>query len=688
MPALTLAAASSSPEFDSGIAGVTKEQLKQTALKAVRYLCFTHDTGPADCVRPAASWGRTEPAGTKWGERGRGFFPESQCGRQIADLAVTSLLIRDLIGDEERRMLAAIAADYLERFSRMEPPSGVYYDTQTEENAWTALGLTASLLLLEKDDRVEQWMERAKLWLFRAVSKPEDSHDFTGYSDGKTVSELVGRCCTTLPDNTAENHGFVHPSYMASSINLGGMTTLLLRLWNKSVPQHASWHRKDVYDLLKVWCDAAGTFHSVQGMDWPYFAISGRCFTHVIANIDLKDKDAALLERRALAALEKTSTAHDGQLVPAETKRYCHGVQDPSIMRERLISSAAYAYLAHRLCGIGETPSNPDDFQRRVEGVRVYPHGGTVMHVHGRGRTSFSWRNRTMVLPATREGLNLIGHAKGSMLADVEVEGRPANTHQVALRIRESSASACVLLIEDLAGRSVRRRVFFASLPDGRCLTFESITALEEIVIPGVRQGYLSIINDGIVGEYDDRRGHRKVYWQGGEQDFTGYPADSAEDDIRLDLTGTQWVNIDDKCGFVFNGNGRPVYINRHYFEVWHAIEDDLILNHIDQPGQFKHGETIAELVSLWCPEQTHSETSGQELRIIERSTDFFAARVGKFLCACNFTSDARVVSHPLVIPAKQKFPLAWNVAGRTNVDMEVNVQLGAMEPAIIEVTY
>ena len=72
-------------------------------------------------------------------------------------------------------------------------------------------------------------------------------------------------------------------------------------------------------------------------------------------------------------------------------------------------------------------------------------------------------------------------------------------------------------------------------------------------------------------------------------------------------------------------------------------------------------------------------------MRIIDRSTDFFSALVGKFLCACNFASDTREVSHPLVIPANQKFPLTWNVAGRTNIDMEVNIQLGAMEPAIIE---
>ena len=63
-----------SPEFDANAAGRSADQLREVALRGLRYLCFTHDTGPADCIRPTESWGRTEPAGTKWGERGRGFF--------------------------------------------------------------------------------------------------------------------------------------------------------------------------------------------------------------------------------------------------------------------------------------------------------------------------------------------------------------------------------------------------------------------------------------------------------------------------------------------------------------------------------------------------------------------------------------------------------------------------------------
>jgi hypothetical protein len=73
-PAEALAWACTSPEYNESATGISRDQVRQMALQAVRYLAFTHDTGPADCVRPAQGLGRRENFNTKWGERGKGFF--------------------------------------------------------------------------------------------------------------------------------------------------------------------------------------------------------------------------------------------------------------------------------------------------------------------------------------------------------------------------------------------------------------------------------------------------------------------------------------------------------------------------------------------------------------------------------------------------------------------------------------
>jgi len=673
MPIVALALAASSPEFDAQLASITADELRQVALKGLRYLCFTHDTGPAaDCIRPLTGLGRPEPAGTKWGERGRGFFPESQCGVTIAGLALTAALIRNLLGDEEEQMLYNIATDYLSRFGEMSPKSGVYYDTQTEENGWTALGLVACLLLLQvyKGDRMlpepeqqAKWWEQAKLWMFRTITMPRDAYNTVEFADGKTVSQLCSRTYTTLPDGTAENHGFVHPSYMASAINLSGRTLNLLHLYQQPLPPHIFWHRRDTYALLKRWCDSTGAPQPVQGMDWPYFSHPGHAFFHTIANLYLGDPDAAHLERCALETVERSAALHGGRMVSQEAVERGHGPQDPAVMRERSANSLAWAYLAHRMLGVGETPSDAADFACRTQGVYVYPHGGVLLHRHTRGQTSLAWRNRTMALPTTREGQRLIGPASGSMLAKIQVRGCATSIAPVSLKIREQDDCVSAALIQDLAQGRVRQYIFFASLPDGKCLIAEQLVACRELVVERVEQGYLSIINDGYLSQRSDRKGERHVFWPGGEHAF--YGCYSGQDDVILDLEHSSWVNIDDRCGLVFRGSGRAFYRNRHDFQVFRAVEDDLVLSLQDTPQEYSGGQEIARLVTLWCPEQIHQETAVQEIIVHKTPARVLAVEIDGFFCACNLGTEAV----RLPVPAATR---------------DSDLHLGCGEPAIV----
>ena len=108
----TFAYASTSPEYDEASTGVSRDTLREMAIKGVRYLCFTHDSGPEDCVRPQEGLGRSENCGTKWGELGKGFFRESQCGSTVAGLARVCLLLREWIDEETWMMVARVHEDY------------------------------------------------------------------------------------------------------------------------------------------------------------------------------------------------------------------------------------------------------------------------------------------------------------------------------------------------------------------------------------------------------------------------------------------------------------------------------------------------------------------------------------------------------------------------------------------------
>jgi hypothetical protein len=143
-----------------------------------------------------------------------------------------------------------------------------------------------------------------------------------------------------------------------------------------------------------------------------------------------------------------------------------------------------------------------------------------------------------MVLPTSREGVQLIGPAAGSWLAEITVEGRADTEENVDLIVREAEDGAAVALTQHVAEASVRRQLLFVSLPDGRCLTAERLDALRDVRVSSLRQGRLSIINDEIFCGPGEGPPCRHVRWQGGEATFEGFPAGgAAETELSVSLT-------------------------------------------------------------------------------------------------------------------------------------------------------
>jgi hypothetical protein len=635
-PAALMAIVSTSPEYDEAATGYSRKQLREAAIKGLRYLCFTHDTGPADCLRPKESLGRPEPANTKWGERGSGFFRESQCSGTIHNLNIIAALLPDMVDDETWRMLANINLDYTERFGAMPPPSGVYNNTQMEENAWTSLGLASAYLLLPRHPQAGAWAKHAARWMFDTVTMPQDSYNALPFADGQTAAEICGRVYTTLPDGLAENHGIVHPSYLASGVSYMGATALQYALFGQTPPPHLFWNRGYIYERLKETSDALGFPHRVQGMDWPYFG-AGEAGLHAVANLLLCDRQAAYLERVALEWIEKVQAVHHGRLHDPEVAAVCQTVQDPVAVTEYAGSGFAYPYLLHRVFGPGEPPCSREEFMAATKGVRYYPYAGVLFHKHDKGQVSLSWRNQTMVMPLTNDGLELIGSARGSMLASIGVRDHPESEENVGLRVWNGSDRAAAVVSQRLAQGSVARKVFFASFPDGNTLLIERLSALEDITVDSLRQGYLHIVNEKFACAGPDGRARRTLYYPGGAKTFFGFPSRDPGDDLALTLDHPGWVNIDDRLSLIFEGSGATRYTNRHFFKVWHAVADDLELSVQDGPRSFARDTLIAELTTLICPGQTHEEAGGTLLVLGDVGDGVRAVLAGNSFAWVNF---------------------------------------------------
>lgn len=639
--ALTFAAVASSPDCDEKAGGCSREDLQKMALKAIRYLCFTHDSGPEDCVRPEKGLGRAENFGTKWGERGKGFFRESQCGTTVAGLAVAALLLGDLVDEETWGLIATVHADYAERFGEMAPKNGVYRNTQMEENGWTSCGLASVERLLEKAPQAAIWAATARRWMFSTATAPQDTKDHRVFADGKTVAQWTGETFTALPDYMAENHGMVHPGYTASGVGFTGSLGVIYGAYGAPMPEHACFNRQKIYDQLKLTTDRTGSMHPVQGMDWPYLFTDPGTTTHAAAAVLLNDPDAARLERWALTTLEGRQDSNGGRMYDPTVAEVCRDVQDPMIIRECLIAGPAYTYLLHRFQGDGPAPTPDAALEKKLRGVKVYPHSGFVFQRHKTGQTSFAWRNCQMALPFTVDGIQMVAPASHSWLGRVTVKDRPDSQDEVSVHVDAQQDGFAAALVMNRAQGSVRQEVLYAGLPDGASLSFEQWVAQEAVTVSDVTQGFLRIINENFQAFPGNCDGYRIFHTPAGSERFEGFVSADEKSDIVRTYDHPAWVNVDGRLGIVFNTPGETSYHNRHYFSPWWAIADDVVLSRFAGPKRVKAGEVITRLTALIVPDQSAKKTAAEVLTVLS-GTGSCAGLIGHgHLAAANFAQKA-----------------------------------------------
>jgi hypothetical protein len=681
-PALTLALVSTSSEYDPRIAGVSKDDLRRMAIQAVRYLCFTHDTGPADCVRPAIGLGRPENCGTKWGERGRGFFRESQCGHTTANLALICLLLGEEVDEETWMMVARIQEDYLERFGDMPPKSGVYWDTQMEENAWTSHGLAGALLFLERHPRAAEWEAMARRWMFSTCATPQDAKDWGSVGE-LTARVLSAKTFTTLPDYWAENHGMVHPTYTASGIRTLMTVGSLLRLWGRELPPELYWNRRRIYENFKPLTDGGGYPQAVQGMDWHYLPAVGNEVPHAIGSVFFQDPVAAALQRRALHFAELRQLGNGGRMYSADIALKAHDQQDPMVMREITSAQLGVLYLLHRLFGPGAEPVPEPELELRLQGVRHFPHAGFVHHRHPNGQTSFSWRNSIMVLPLPRDGIYVVAPASDSFLGTPKVADRPDSHRQQSVRVAEYGSGFAAALVMNRCQESLRQEVLFASLPDGRALSFERFVALEEVVLEGIDQGFLRITNEHFPRLGAAGRGVRTLYTPYRAKDYRGWIGESEADDIVDQYDDLPWLNVDDRLGIRFTSTGSTVYHNRHFFRPYRAVADDLTLSMVKGPKRLVAGDSAASLAALLCPEQAHTETASTRLEVAESVAAVCLVTDG-YAAAANFSQSRRQCTFALSQPKTVPIFRGGTVENRDG-QVQLTTCLEAGEPILLE---
>ena len=688
--ALVLAVASAEDGWDAAEIGLPRELVRTRVTHAVRYACFTHDTGPADCVRTESEL--TYVSGKKWGGCGDRFFMASQNGRSIAMLACTALLMADELDPETLALVRTVICSYADEWSAREPHNGAYYDTQCEENSWTSAGIAAAAALYPEHPNHERWQAGFRLWARNAVTVPADRArsphgliDPTGDHSIQTV--------TFHPDFTAENHGFVHPAYMCAGINLRAYHAVLAGMTGAPVDPAATMNNKELYQAaIDFWTQADGVITPVQGQDWWYNRQHDALVTHTVLAVVAGHPRAAAHAENAVGAIEALQNSNSRGCLLEEHGEQCvinaqHG-QFANQLEHGSAADLAVAYLLHRY-STGAPDPHAEQPPQPATGVRHYPSGGVVVHRGQRHFTSFSYRNHVMAYAAPAEGMWLVTPHYLSYLGSVTDEPAAGGetvipgVEQVCV-ITEPDSFAVSAVVPRCAG-AVRQRVLFASQPDGTALYAERLVASEPVTV-AIATGLIGVRNEHYRAMPARAPGARRLFYSAGDLSFPGFYG--REPDRTHELPPREWLNLDDRHGYLLYGSGGVRYLNRHVYPKWRGVEDQLILNYdpARRLGPDTACSTFAVLSMPNQPAEATADAAGRG-RLLHGGDDVIAVEdEGRLIFARFSDTPGAVVLRAPATPRWFVYPGTQRISGGSRQWSAVRRSGPCVEHAVLEV--
>ncbi|MDF2668833.1 MAG: putative secreted protein [Paenibacillus sp.] len=596
-------------QYDETLTGLPREQLIAKAIKSLRYLCFTHDTGPEECVRVE---GRNPFCSSKkWGGRGDDFFKASQTGTSINAIGYTAWFLWEDLDQETRNMIEAMLVYYADRWSDELPRNGVYFNTQCEENAWTSAGIGAAVALFPDHPRNGKWKEAAERWAINSVSTVQDA----------TLRRPQVSTVTFHPDFTSENHAFVHPSYMMAGISLRGMYSTFNVLSGDSIAEAFLLNNEQMYaETIKKWSLLDGYPVPVQGQDWWYNRQHEALMAHALMNVQHQDSDAALLERRALDYIERIQASNSRGCMLEENGEECIVVaasfQTAVDMEFASAHSVVMAYLLHLFGGSGAAPTDSAVFQSEMNGVSYYPYGSIVTHRTNITFSSFSWRSHVMALTLPEQAMWSITPLYTSYTGEVSFAGElpsAAFNESVILQAAEERVHlyedgfGVTASIHRGANRQMNQQIGFVSLPNGSSVYAEQIEINRNCEITRLATGVIGIRNERYTELPKLASGTKTIHTPQHSQQYKGFYG--KEPNGYHAFEAASYVNVNEEIGYVTFGSQGMAYLNQHEYPKWKGVEDVLTLN-LRQELHCVKGEQLPAFVVLSLPNYSVEATA------------------------------------------------------------------------------
>jgi len=574
--------------FDEGIAGVPRSQIEEELIRLLRYIAITHNAN----FLPTGD-------GDSWGDHWQ--------SAHWANFAVhAAWQVWDRIPEDVKLMTLRMLIHEANRFNERPPDSGVKFDTKAEENAWNSQIIALASCMLPDHPNNSIWKEQSIVWMLNSLVREEDRNE-TSIVDGKPVKDRV-KAVTIHPDFTLENHGRVHPDYMACGY-LKLRNAHLYKAGGIPVPESCFYGIGETFDILYHLTATNGSFFYVNGQDWRPHRHDTCLIMWGCTNTLMNDPKGAFLERATLDFLARMHAPFKNGTV-ADSRTYIY--PNPE---EEMMARYAEMYILHRMYGDGPEPVSKSDFLESQSYTRVFEIGGFVTHRTPTKFASFAWKNGAMGLVFPSDDTWFTAPSERGLVGRISCKDADDTKPKVLDHfIKAKDGFRFGARIERCGGK-IDQWMAMVSLPEDPVIYMERLEARQQVTINERATAMAAIFNEDAPGISPN---FRTLYFKGGKEKITG---ESPEPE-KLRQWKSHWLNAEGKFGFITTQPQVWYRDNNKYRRG--RLEEEIIGNFQKGQKTYNPGEEIGFTGIVLIPNESPEQTTQQTLRMERKGNNIF----------------------------------------------------------------
>lgn len=278
-------------EYEEKRTGISREELREVALKLLRYTLRTHLSGDRDSF-----------TGRKWGNS------------WISILGLERMMhafeaIESFCSDEDRelfrRVLLSEAEFMLNHYKVAAGIDACRGPNKPESNVWNGAFLHRLLLYYPDIPDRERILEKANSFLYNAISVPADSRDCSPASGRRVCDWHIG---SNFTENFGlHHHKYLNVGYMAICLSNIALLHFSFRRRGVKAPEALYFHAEELWKRVKYFTCPDGRLWRIGGdMRVRYCYCQDYMIPVWLWAADyLKDADAGAMENRWLETVQK-----------------------------------------------------------------------------------------------------------------------------------------------------------------------------------------------------------------------------------------------------------------------------------------------------------------------------------------------------------------------------------------------